>query len=137
MKLNTIKQHTTWNDASSKINLNNAKINDEIEGLKNSVFKNKGYFKTIEALQSTYPNASEGSKAYVGEKFPYYIYLWESDGWVNTNQTGGEETVALGSYYTKEETHEAIEEYHEVISQEEYDALPIKEDKLYFIYEEE
>ena len=137
MELREIKQRTTWNDAAASINSNNAKINIEIDKLKNATYKSKGYFKTLAALQEAFPTASAGSKAYVGVKYPYYIYLWESNGWVNTNQTGGDENVVLEDYYTKDETQEFLDDYHEVLTQDAYDALPTKEDKFYFTYEEE
>lgn len=136
MELREIKQRTTWNDAAASINSNNSKISTEIDKLKNATYKSKGYFKTLAALQEAFPTASAGSKAYVGVKYPYYIYLWESNGWVNTNQSGGDENVVLEDYYTKEETAKVVEDYHTVLTQEEYDNLGSYEDKLYFCTED-
>ena len=136
MKLDTIKNKTTWSDASASINANNMKIADELEKIASSTYKNKGYFVSANALKTAYPTATAGSKAYVGTTYPYSIYLWSTtaNAWVDSTLKGGEETVPLGDYYTKEQTQEVIDEYHVVLSQEEYDALEVKEDKLYFTY---
>lgn len=139
MELQNVRTTTTWNDAAERINRNNLKIGTEITKLQNATYKNKGYFATAESLASTYPTASVGSKAYVGTSYPYAIYVWDAttNAWIDSGETGGDETVDLGGYYTKEETHEAIKGEYEVLPQEVYDALTEKEDKLYFCYEEE
>ena len=135
MELQTIRTQTTWNDAAERINRNNLKIATELTKLGASTYKNKGYFATAESLVNAYPTASAGSIAYVGSSYPYAIYVWNGS-WVDSGETGGDETVDLGGYYTKEETHEAIKDEYEVIPQEVYDALENKEEKLYFCYEE-
>ena len=135
MELQTIRTQTTWNDAAERINRNNLKIATELTKLGASTYKNKGYFATAESLVNAYPTASAGSIAYVGSSYPYAIYVWDGS-WVDSGEIGGDETVDLGGYYTKEETHEAIKDEYEVIPQEVYDALENKEEKLYFCYEE-
>jgi hypothetical protein len=139
MELDKIKKQTTWNDASANINSNFAKLQKGFSEIANATYKNKGYFTTLEALLEAYPSSFVGSRAYVGTSYPYEIYLWSNDEntWVNSGEFGGEESVNLGNYYTKEETASLIENYHVVLSQKEYDALEEKEDKLYFIYEDE
>ena len=136
MKLDRIKTTTTWSDASASINSNNDKIAESIARLNDATYKNKGYFVSANALKTAYPTATAGSKAYVGTTYPYSIYLWSTtaNAWVDSTLKGGEETVPLGDYYTKEQTQEVIDEYHVVLSQEEYDALEVKENKLYFTY---
>ena len=138
MKLDRIKVNTTWSDASASINSNNDKMAESITRLNDATYKNKGYFITVNALMTAYPTATAGSKAYVGTTYPYSIYMWSpvANAWVDSTLKGGEETVNLADYYTKEETQEVIDDYHVVLSQEEYDALEVKEDKLYFTYEE-
>lgn len=135
MELENIKLQTTWNDAAERINRNNLKVSTEITKLQASTYKNKGYFATAESLVSAYPTASAGSIAYVGSSYPYAIYVWNGS-WVDSGETGGDESVDLGGYYTKEETHEAIKDEYEVIPQEVYDSLENKEEKLYFCYDE-
>lgn len=136
MELDLIKLQTTWNNAAGSINSNNAKIKIEIEKLKNAAYKNKGYFATVESLINAYPTADAGSIAYVGSSYPYFVYTWNGNAWVNNGETGGDENVNLGNYYTKEETHEAIRDEYEVLSQKAYDSLVTKEERLYFCYEE-
>ena len=138
MELQNIPNTTTWNDAARRINSNTSKIGVELNRLGSATYKNKGYFASASALTLAHPTASAGSKAYVGTSYPYAIYTWDvgTGAWVDSGETGGEETVPLGDYYTKEETQEAIDDFHVVLSQEAYDALATKEEKLYFCYEE-
>ena len=135
MELKNVGTTTTWNDAAERINRNNLKIATELTKLGASTYKNKGYFATAESLVNAYPIASAGSIAYVGSSYPYAIYVWNGS-WVDSGDIGGDESVELGNYYTKEETHEAIKEEYEVLPQEVYDSLENKEEKLYFCYEE-
>lgn len=135
MELEQVKLQTTWNDAAERINRNSTKVASELTKLQNATYKNKGYFATAESLVASYPTASAGSIAYVGASYPYAIYVWNGS-WTNSGETGGDESVNLGDYYTKEETHEAIKDEYEVIPQEVYDSLENKEEKLYFCYDE-
>lgn len=135
MELEIIKTRTTWNDAAERINRNNLKVSTEITKLQTSTYKNKGYFATAESLVNAYPTASAGSIAYVGSSYPYAIYTWNGS-WVDSGETGGNESVNLGDYYTKEETARVVEDYHTVLTQEEYDNLGSYEDKLYFCTED-
>ena len=140
MELDIIKTQTTWNDASASINNNNLKIKNAIGGLENAVYKNKGYFATVNALTSAYPIGSVGSRAYVGVNYPYAIYVWDvaTNSWLNSGELGGDESIPLSDYTTKDETIEMIEDYHIVLSESAYEALETKEEgKLYFTYEEE
>lgn len=135
MELKGVKLQTTWNDAAIRINSNTQKIGMELDKLRAATYKNKGYFASAESLVNAYPTASAGSIAYVGSSYPYAIYMWNGS-WVDSGETGGDESVELGDYYTKEETKEVVEDFHVFLSQEAYDALETKEDKLYFCYEE-
>lgn len=100
--------------------------------------KNKGYYQSYESLVKNYPTASAGDIAFVGVNYPYAIYQWDADNakWADTGQTGGQNNIPLGDYYTKNETMAVIDAYHVILSQEAYDALEEKEDKLYFTFED-
>lgn len=139
MELEVIKSQTTWNEAASSINSNSQKINSEIIKLQNATYKNRGYYSSLDELTSYVPSASNGAIAYVGDAYPFAIYSWssESNSWVDTGNTGGGEDVNLSNYYTKEEANSLLDEYHTVISAEEYEAIEEKEDKFYFVLEEE
>lgn len=108
MELENIKTQTTWSEAAESINSNNLKIITEVTKLQGSTYKNKGYFKTLSDLQAAFPTAAVGSKAYVGLSYPYAIYLWENNSWVDSGVTGGEESVKLDQFYTKDETDSQI-----------------------------
>lgn len=135
MELEQVKLQTTWNDAAERINRNSTKVASELTKLQNATYKNKGYFATAESLIVSYPTASVGSKAYVGSSYPYAIYVWNGS-WIDSGETGGEEEVPLGDYYTKEETNRVVEDFHTVLTQEQYDSLGAYEDKLYFCTED-
>jgi hypothetical protein len=137
MNLDKIKTQTTWSDTAASLNTNFAKIKDGMTTLENATYKHKGYFKSLPDLQATYPTAPLGSIAWVGTKYPFALFRWNGTAWVTDGTTGGDEQVNLDDFYTKEETHEAIKDEYEVISLEEYDKLPAKEEKLYFCYEED
>lgn len=135
MELEQVKLQTTWNDAAERINRNSTKVASELTKLQNATYKNKGYFATAESLVASYPTASAGSIAYVGASYPYAIYVWNGS-WTNSGATGGEEEVSLGDYYTKEETNRVVEDFHTILTQEQYDSLGAYEDKLYFCTED-
>lgn len=138
MELQTIQTTTTWNDAAGRINANNAKVSTELEKLGNATYKHKGYFKTLDDLETAYPTSFLGAVAWVGTQYPFTLYRWiMRTGWTTDGTTGGDETLNLGDYYNKNETKELMEDYHTVIPQEVYDAIEEKEDKLYFTFEED
>lgn len=115
MELKNIKTQTTWSEAAESINSNNLKIITEVTKLQDATYKSKGYFKTLSDLQSAFPTAAVGSKAYVGLSYPYAIYLWENNSWVDSGATGGEEAVNLEQFYTKDETDTKLTELSERI----------------------
>lgn len=104
---------TELNETSSK-GLPNSVIAREINAIKDATSNNKGYFLTEEALVSTYPSANEGSKAYVGENYPYKIYLYQNGLWTDSGQTGGDDSFNAGEFYTKTQ----IDQQHEAINNE-------------------
>lgn len=87
------------------------------EALKNVSSKMKGYFLTEESLKSVYTTTDEGSKAYVGENYPYAIYLYESSkgGWYDTKQTGGDDAFNAGEFYTINQIDSKVKELEEKI----------------------
>lgn len=135
MELESVKSQTNWNEASSTINNNNSKIAIELHKLGNSTYKNKGYFKTLSDLQTAYPTTSSGSIAWVGTAYPFTLYRWDGSAWVTDGTTGGDESLDLSQYYTKEEVNEAIANSIEFLPQSAYDALVVKEDKWYATYD--
>lgn len=146
MELQTIQTTTTWNDAAGRINANNAKISTELEKLGNATYKNKGYFKTLSLLQSAYPTASAGSRAYVGITYPFLVYWWSGSSWVHSGETGGEESLDLSQYYTIEEVKamyvqsEGVRSINASYTQEQLEAMEaaglLEEGVLYLGFEQ-
>lgn len=101
-------------NASSQKGLPNSVITKEINALKDATSNNKGYFFSLEKLKAAYPTANEGSKAYVGENYPYKIYLYQSGLWTDSGQTGGDDSFNAGEFYTKAQ----IDQQHEAINNE-------------------
>lgn len=100
MKLNDIKNTGTWSDAAARLNSNFQKIEVETQKLNYATRKNKGYFLTLDALQTAVPLATDGNIAYVGQSSPYKIYQWSNGAWIDTGSTHTD-TVNLGDYPTK------------------------------------
>lgn len=135
MELQNIGTTTTWNEAAGRINSNNQKIGTELMKLGSATYKNKGYFKYLTDLQTAYPTTSSGSIAWVGTAYPFTLYRWDGSAWVTDGTTGGDESLDLSQYYTKEEVNEAIANSIEFLPQSAYDALEVKEDKWYATYD--
>ena len=110
MELNTIPNAGTWDKTSDRLNQNFTKIGTEIEKIKNSTSKNKGYYDTSDDLKENVKTGTIGDKAYVGLSYPYQIWKWDGTTWYDTEQTGGEEYVDLGNYYSKEEINSLNDE---------------------------
>lgn len=115
MELTRLESQTTWSEASGAINNNNGKINEAIIRLENSTYKNKGYFRSAGLLNEYFPTPSNGSKAYVGDSYPYEIWIVENQTWVNSGEVGGEDAFNMDNIYTKEDIID--------LPQSEFDAL--------------
>jgi hypothetical protein len=112
MELQTIQTTTTWNDAAGRINDNNSKINASITKLENASYKNKGYFKTLAALNAAFPYAGAGCKAYVGPSYPYSVYIWDTQegNWIDSGEKGSAE-VTFFEFEVDPNTMEVIMRY--------------------------
>lgn len=101
-------------NALSQRGLPNSVITREINAIKDATSNNKGYFLSPEKLKAAYPTANEGSKAYVGENYPYRIYLFQDGLWTDSGRTGGDDAFNAGEFYTKTQ----IDQQHEAINNE-------------------
>lgn len=110
MELNKIQTSGSWGKAADDLNQNFSKVNNAVEQVKNATTRNKGYFSSDTELKSAFPSANVGDIAYVGSAYPYQTWAWDGSAWKKKNDAGGEESVNLGDYYTKEETNEKIAE---------------------------
>lgn len=110
MELNKIQSSGSWGKAADDLNQNFSKVNNAVEEVKNATTRNKGYFSSDTELKSAFPSANVGDIAYVGSAYPYQTWAWDGSAWKKKNDAGGEESVNLGDYYTKEETNEKLAE---------------------------
>ena len=111
MELNKINSSmTNWGAEAANLNENFDKVSTAIEQVKNATIKSKGYFSSESALKLAIPTAAKGDKAYVGNNYPYQIWIWNGSSWGDSGSVGGEESVNLGDYHTKEYTDAKLSE---------------------------
>lgn len=103
MNLEKINTQTTWEAAVVSINGNHSKINEAVIRLENATYKNKGYYRSLDELEANVPVPSNGSKAYVGNKYPYRIYISRNGAWMDSGETGGDENIDLDRIYVKDD----------------------------------
>lgn len=103
MNLEKINTQTTWEAAVGSINGNHSKINEAVIRLENATYKNKGYYRSLDELGANVPVPSNGSKAYVGNKYPYQIYISNNGAWMDSGEMGGDENIDLDRIYVKDD----------------------------------
>lgn len=103
MNLEKINTQTTWEAAVGSINGNHSKINEAVIRLENATYKNKGYYRSLDELEANVPVPSNGSKAYVGNKYPYQIYISSNGAWMDSGEMGGDENIDLDRIYVKDD----------------------------------
>ena len=103
MNLEKINTQTTWEAAVGSINGNHSKINEAVIRLENATYKNKGYYRSLDELEANVPVPSNGSKAYVGNKYPYRIYISRNGAWMDSGEMGGDENIDLDRIYVKDD----------------------------------
>ncbi len=78
-----------WTDSATIINQNFMVFEEELNSIDGDMQKCKGFFSSLSELTARYPNPSIGSWAYIGDSLPAPIYVYRSNGWVNSGKTGG------------------------------------------------
>ena len=87
--MNTIPQTGRWNEISSILNDNFAKIGLKLDYVSDVTLYNKGRYTTAQSLVSAHPTPLEGSFAYIGTSAPYSIFLYsKSNGWQDSGEKG-------------------------------------------------
>lgn len=105
--LSEIKKDSNWGEAASTINSNFQNMNVDLEKVKSSTTKFKGYFTTETALKEAYPSPKVGETAWVGSTYPGMVYDVQTDGaWHNTGKAPDTDSVDLTDYARKEELTE-------------------------------
>lgn len=99
--LSQIKADSNWGDVSNTINTNFQNMDVEVEKLKNSTTRFKGYFTNETNLKNKFPSPKRGDIAFVGEPYPGNVYDVLTDGsWHNTNKAPETGSVDLQDYVT-------------------------------------
>lgn len=89
-KIHNIPKRGLWSDSTSKIDQNFRVFEEELDVIEDDAQKCKGLFPSISSLRTEFPEAAEGSWAYVGSKLPATIYVYRSSGgWTSTGKSGG------------------------------------------------
>lgn len=101
--MNKIQNEGQWVDISAQLNSNFEQIETDIIALQQTSWANKGYYYTEEDLLSTHPTSNVGDRAFVGSFYPYVIYLYTADGWIDTGETGDAAELQLKSHVDKHE----------------------------------
>ena len=110
MEYNNIPRTGKWGDAATSIEENFLKSGIEIEKLKNANIRFKGYFQTIEALQTQHPIPTVGFTAWVGSPFPGTVYACQVDGeWMDTEDIPDTGSIALNGYLTTSDVVPSLE----------------------------
>lgn len=105
--LSQILADSNWGQESARINQNFQNINTDLEKVKSSTTKFKGYFTTEESLTDKIASPKIGDTAWVGEPYPGTVYDVQTDGqWHNTGKAPDTGSVELQDYAKKEELTE-------------------------------
>lgn len=104
--ISQVKKESNWGDASTTINSNFQNLNTDLEKVKSSTTKFKGYFTSESSLKDKYPSPQSGDTAWVGEPYPGKVYDVQSGQWHNTNTAPDTGSVDLNDYVNKTEFEE-------------------------------
>lgn len=102
--ISQIKTESNWGEAASTINSNFQNMNVDLEKVKSSTTKFKGYFTTETTLKQAYPSPKVGDTAWVGDTYPGFVYDVQNGTWHNTNKAPETESVELNNYLRYEVT---------------------------------
>lgn len=116
--LSQIKADSNWGDASNTINTNFQNMDVELEKLKNSTTKFKGYFTSESNLKNKFPSPKRGDIAFVGEPYPGNVYDVLTDGsWHNTTKAPETGNVDLQDYVTLDDFEASLQEQDDKLTE--------------------
>lgn len=104
--ISQVKKESNWGDASTTINSNFQNLNTDLEKVKSSTTKFKGYFTSESSLKDKYPSPQSGDTTWVGEPYPGKVYDVQSGQWHNTNTVPDTGSIELNDYVNKTEFEE-------------------------------
>lgn len=102
--LNTITANSNWGVESTKINQNFTNLNMELVKLGNTYGIKVPLCGSVDEAKELIKNPYEGQFVLIGTSLPAPVYKWTGTEWQDTGMTGGDASVSLENYYTKEET---------------------------------
>ena len=134
--LSQIKADSNWGDASNTINTNFQNMDVELEKLKNSTTKFKGYFTSESNLKNKFPSPKRGDIAFVGEPYPGNVYDVLTDGsWHNTTKAPETGNVDLQDYVTLDDFEASLQEQDDKLTELESNlSIDIENTKQYLPY---
>lgn len=113
MELNNINNKGNWGSTAASLNDNFAKVNAEVEKVKSSTVRFKGFFTSFAGLSSACPTPGVGDTAWVGNTYPGMVYECKSAGvWANTNKAPVTPSVELTDYAKTELLDKRTTEYN-------------------------
>lgn len=113
MELNAIKSKGNWGEMAADLNANFAAVTAELEKLKATNVKFKGYFTSEKTLRASFSSPSPGDTAWVGETYPGTVYECKATGiWSNTGKIPSTPSVQLADYARKELVNSRTTEYN-------------------------
>ncbi len=102
MELKTVNSTGKWSDVAASLNENFSKTNIEVEKLKNSTTRFKGYYTSYSLLVTAWPSPYVGDYAWVGSEYPGVVYKCVTVGtWTSTTDVPSEQEVTLDNYALK------------------------------------
>lgn len=117
--ISKVKTDSDWGTEASVINQNFQNVSTDLEKVKNSTTKFKGYFISESSLKSKYPSPQLGDTAWVGETYPGTVYDVQTAGtWHNTGKAPDTGSVDLADYYTQSQIDamkEKVKSVNEVV----------------------
>ena len=99
MNLNNIPSTGKWSDSAAGINENFNRTGIEIEKLRNTTFRDKGYFSSEALLIAAWPFPVVGDKAWAGSPYPGTVWECQTAGiWTNTGYAPDVPEVNLNNW---------------------------------------
>lgn len=131
--ISKVKTDSDWGTEASVINQNFQNVSADLEKVKSSTTKFKGYFTTEESLKNKFGSPKIGDTAWVGEPYPGIVYDVQTDGrWHNTSKVPDTGSVELQDYATREELTE-LEEKIEGIGEVDLSGLENKTSSIGYV----
>lgn len=110
--LKQIQTDSNWGVEAPRINDNFNAVNAELAQLRGTTSVNLPLFTSVAQAKENILNPSVGRLVLISPDYsiPAPVYRWDGNNWVDTGKTGGNASVSLENFYTKEEIDQQNEE---------------------------